>query len=344
MNRARTSRPPRFQSRRFWPPLFWTNPQARCLPGLLWPASALVAACAAARQKKPGWKAPVPVLCCGNISVGGTGKTTVVLDIVARLQKRGVAVHALTRGYGGRIKTTTQVDAARHTAQDVGDEALLLAQCCPTWVGGDRAASARAAVAAGAACLIMDDGFQNPGLHKDMSLLVVDGVAGLGNGHVLPAGPLRERPENALRRASAVLLIGEDETGVLERYAPVLPPVLQARLQTGQDVQALRGTRCIAFAGLGRPSKFFEGLREAGVSPVQCLAFPDHYFYTDQDMTHLVSLAREADAQLVTTPKDTVRFPAAFRKQLRTVGVGLLWQDPAAPEALLDRLLNPVRA
>lgn len=322
------------------PPRFWSDPQARVLPRLLAPVAALVAACAENRQKKAGWKAPVPVLCCGNLTTGGTGKTTVVLDLVTRLKARQVKVHALTRGYGGRIRTATQVDLARHSARDVGDEALLLARHCPTWVGGDRAASARAAIAAGATCLIMDDGFQNPGLHKDISLLVVDGVVGLGNGHVLPAGPLRETPARALARASAVLLIGADQTGFLTRYAGQMPPVLQASLRTGDDVQALRGQRCIAFAGLGRPSKFFDGLRQAGVEPLQCLAFPDHYFYKDRDMTHLATLARQANAQLVTTPKDTVRFSPAFRQQIRTVGVGLVWQESLAPETLLDGLLS----
>lgn len=322
------------------PPRFWSDPQAKVLPWLLSPLAALVTACAAKRQKKAGWKAPVPVLCCGNLTTGGTGKTTVVLDLVARLKKRKIAVHALTRGYGGRIKTATQVDLPHHSARDVGDEALLLAQQCPTWVGGDRAASARAAVAAGATCLIMDDGFQNPGLHKDISLLVVDGVVGLGNGHVLPAGPLREPPAAALARASAILLIGPDQTGFLAQYGGMVPDVVRADLQTAPEVQALKEARCIAFAGLGRPSKFFDGLQQAGVNPVQCLAFPDHYFYKDRDMTHLATLARQADAQLVTTPKDTVRFPPAFRKQLMTVGVGLVWQNEAAPEALLDQLLN----
>lgn len=322
------------------PPRFWSDPQAKVFPWLLSPLAALVAACATKRQKKAGWKAPVPVLCCGNLTTGGTGKTTVVLDLVARLKKRKIAVHALTRGYGGRIKTATQVDLARHSARDVGDEALLLAQQCPTWVGGDRVASARAAVAAGATCLIMDDGFQNPGLHKDISLLVVDGVVGLGNGHVLPAGPLREPDAAALARASAILLIGPDQTGFLARYKGMGRDVVRADLQTAPEVQALKEGRCIAFAGLGRPSKFFDGLRQAGVNPVQCLAFPDHYFYKDRDMTHLATLARKADAQLVTTPKDTVRFPPAFRKQLMTVGVGLVWQNEAAPEALLDQLLN----
>lgn len=322
------------------PPRFWSDPQVRVLPWLLSPVAALVAACAVRRQQKKGWKAPVPVLCCGNLTTGGTGKTTVVLDLVTRLKARQVTVHALTRGYGGRIKTATQVDLTRHSARDVGDEALLLAAQCPTWVGGDRVASARAAIAAGATCLVMDDGFQNPGLCKDLSLLVVDGRVGLGNGHVLPAGPLREPPACALARASAVLLVGADQTGFLKNYGASLPAVLSSDLRTGEDVQALRGQRCIAFAGLGRPSKFFEGLRQAGVEPVQCLAFPDHYFYKERDMTHLETLARQANAQLVTTPKDTVRFPPAFRAQIRTVGVELVWQNAEAPEALLDDLLN----
>ncbi|CEF42904.1 tetraacyldisaccharide 4'-kinase [Acetobacter senegalensis] len=326
------------------PPRFWQNPEAKWLPFVLSPIAAVVSAWADNRQAKKGWKAPIPVLCCGNITTGGTGKTTVVLDLVKRLQNRKIAVHALIRGYGGKVKVTTRVDPARHTISDVGDEALLLATHCPTWVGGDRVASARAAISAGAQCLIMDDGFQNPGLHKDVSLLSVDGIVGLGNGHVLPAGPLRERAQKALARASAVLLIGLDRTGFLARYKRELTacgPVLRAALQPNRaDIAALKDAPCVAFAGLGRPSKFFEGLSEAGVMLSQSLAFPDHYFYKARDMERLITLAEQDGAQLVTTPKDAVRLPASFRSRVQVVGVGLKWDDEIAPERLLDRLFS----
>lgn len=282
----------------------------------------------------------MPVLCCGNISVGGTGKTTVVLDLAARLLLRGKKPHILTRGYGGRLRTITRVNPAQHTAQDVGDEPLLLAQLCPVWVGADRAVSAQMAVAAGADCLLMDDGFQNPYLHKNLSLLVVDGGVGLGNGHVLPAGPLREQPLQAFARAQVTVLIGPDKTGFLAQFGKVTPHLMQAELRQSDTVSALQGQRCVAFAGLGRPEKFFEGLKNCNVALEQVVAFPDHYFYKQQDLEHLADMAVSLQARLVTTPKDAVRLPEYFRQKVITVGVDLVWQNPAAPHVLLDQFLN----
>ena len=321
-------------------PAFWSQPSAQIRPLLLSPFSAIVAAITARKQRQMGWAAPVPVLCCGNISVGGTGKTTVVMDLASRLLQRGKTPHILTRGYGGRLRTTTRVNPAQHTAQDVGDEPLLLAQLCPVWVGADRAASARMAVAAGADCLLMDDGFQNPSLHKNLSLLVVDGGVGLGNGHVLPAGPLREQPVQAFARAQATVLIGPDKTGFQERFGKVAPHLMRAELRQSDTVRMLQGQRCVAFAGLGRPEKFFEGLKNCNVALAQTVAFPDHYFYKQHDLARLADMAVSLQARLVTTPKDAVRLPEYFRQKVITVGVELVWQNPAAPEVLLDQFLN----
>ncbi|KDE20494.1 tetraacyldisaccharide 4'-kinase [Acetobacter aceti 1023] len=321
-------------------PIFWSKPSAKIRPLLLWPFSAIVAAVTAYKQRQPGEYAPVPVLCCGNISVGGTGKTTVVLDLAAHLLQRGKNPHILTRGYGGRLRTTTQVNPALHSAQDVGDEPLLLAQICPVWVGADRAASARAAVAAGADCLLMDDGFQNPSLHKNLSLLVVDGSVGLGNGHVLPAGPLREPPLQAFARAQATLLIGADKTDFQTHFGQVAPHFMCAELRQSETVKTLQGQRCVAFAGLGRPEKFFEGLKNCNVTLAQTVAFPDHYFYKQQDLKRLAEMALSLQARLVTTPKDAVRLPEYFRQKVTVIGVDLVWQNPAAPDALLDLFLN----
>jgi tetraacyldisaccharide 4'-kinase len=224
------------------------------------------------------------------------------------------------------------------TVETVGDEALLLAQVAPTWVGADRAASAAAAVSAGAKVLLMDDGLQNPTLEKTLSLLVIDGRTGFGNGRVLPAGPLREPVAAAALRCQAAVLIGPDETQAMARLPPALP-VLRADLLQDSSIHALAGHAVLAFAGIALPEKFFGPLRQAGALLVATRPFADHHRYTPRELDALWREARERDAELVTTPKDAVRLPAAFRTQVRVIGVGLLWQDPAKIDQLLARVI-----
>jgi len=311
------------------PPGFWQ--QDGVLPRLLAPAGAIAAALTARRMAQQGWRAPVPVLCCGNAGVGGAGKTTVALDLAKRLVARGVAVHCLTRGYGGRSRGVLRVDPASHDAELVGDEPLLLAAVAPTWVAADRAASARAAVAAGAQALLMDDGLQNPTLVKDAALLVVDGAVGFGNGRVMPAGPLREPVSAAAARCRAAVLIGPDAT----RACAALPsdlPVLHATLE---PETALPGLRVLAFSGIARPAKFYATLHQAGAIVTECMDFPDHHRFNDAELGEVLARAKALDAMPVTTPKDAVRLPDAVRHRVRVVGVKLQWADPAALERLL---------
>jgi tetraacyldisaccharide 4'-kinase len=269
------------------------------------------------------------VICCGNVTVGGAGKTTVALDIGRRLFARGRAVHFLLRGYGGTVRGPHRV-GANDTAASVGDEALLLAAVAPTWVGADRAASARAAVAAGAQVLAMDDGLQNPTLHKDMSLLVIDGASGFGNGRVLPAGPLRESLAAGAARCQAAVLIGPDID------LPSSPPVLRAYLVPAPDIRDFVDAKVLAFAGIAVPDKFFTMLRENRVDLVKTVSFPDHHPYRDADIRKLIEMAH--GATLLTTPKDAVRLSAAMRSKVRVVGVSLAWDAPATLEAMLDEL------
>jgi tetraacyldisaccharide 4'-kinase len=313
------------------PPRFWT--QGGMLAGLLSPFSWIAAAVTARRLARPGWRAPVKVICCGNISVGGAGKTTLALDLGARLQRRGAHVAFISRGYGGRALHAVQV-ALDDDAATVGDEALLLAAVAPTFVGADRATSAQAAVAAGATVLVMDDGLQNPGLVQDLKLLVVDGAVGFGNGRVLPAGPLREPVAAGVARCQAAVLIGPDATGAAVRF-PI--PVLRAALVP--DGAGLAGRRVLAFAGIGRPSKFFATLAQTSAVIVGQESFPDHHRYSARQLAGLRRRAAAADATLVTTPKDAVRLPAAFRAEVVVAGVSLHWEDEAAIEALLEGCL-----
>ena len=319
------------------PPAFWTQGGGQMLPALLAPAAALYAAATARRVARPGWRAPVPVICCGNAGAGGAGKTTLALDLGARLLRRGIAVHFLTRGYGGRVRGVRRV-APRDDAALVGDEALLLAQVAPSWVSANREAGARAAVANGAGVIVMDDGLQNPGLAKDLSLLVIDGGAGFGNGRVLPAGPLREPVAAAAARCQAAVLIGEDTSGAV-RSLPVALPVLQARLIPGAQAAALAERRAVAFAGIGRPEKFFASLEDAGVDLLARRAFADHHRYRDRELARLLDLARRLDAVPVTTAKDAARLPPAVRERVSVFPVVLRWDDPAAIERLLATIL-----
>jgi tetraacyldisaccharide 4'-kinase len=320
------------------PPTFWRHAARSPWPALLAPFGAVVAAVTARRIARPGWRAPVPVICCGNVTLGGAGKTTLALDLASRLRARGVGVHVLLRGYGGTSRGVHRV-APGDPASLVGDEALLLAEVAPTWVGADRAASARAAVAAGAQALVLDDGLQNPTLAKDLSLLVVDGGSGFGNGHVLPAGPLREPVAAGAARCQAAVLIGTDETGATAQLPPGLP-VLRARLQQGPEVADLVGQPVLAFAGIARPEKFFDGLWQAGVTVVAHRSFPDHHPYTAREIQDVLDTATQLQATPVTTPKDAVRLPPAMRPRVRVVGASLVWDDDAAITRLLDAAIG----
>jgi tetraacyldisaccharide 4'-kinase len=273
----------------------------------------------------------VPVICCGSVTVGGAGKTTLALDLGGRFVARGRAVHFLLRGYGGVVRGPHRV-ATSDTAAQVGDEALLLAAVAPTWIGADRAASARAAVAAGAEVLVLDDGLQNPSLYRDLSLLVVDGGSGFGNGKVLPAGPLREPVAVGTARCQAAILVGQDTTGAAKLLHL---PVLRATLKPGAEIAAWSGRRVFAFTGIARPEKFFGMLRENGVSVAGTMPFADHHRFTERDLLHVLNSAARHGAAPITTPKDAVRLLAPYRSRIAVVGVSLSWEDPAAVDALL---------
>ncbi|SHI40930.1 lipid-A-disaccharide kinase [Roseomonas rosea] len=322
-------------------PDFWTGDGSGIAPILLSPIAALYASATARRVAKPGWHAPVPVICCGNATAGGAGKTTLALDIARRLANRGVAVHFLTRGYGGKLRGPVRVEPGKHDSTAVGDEALLLASEHPTWVAGDRAAGARAAVEAGAQAIVMDDGLQNPTLEKDLSFLTIDGTYGFGNGRVIPAGPLREPVRAAAARAQAAVLIGEDECGALAHLPPG-QPVLRARMVPGPEARGLAGQAVFAFCGIANPRKFFTTLSESGAIIAGRASYADHYPYDAGDLRELMAEADRLRAIPVTTRKDFVRIPPAFRARVTVVTVGLAWDEPAMLEAMLDPLAGRV--
>jgi tetraacyldisaccharide 4'-kinase len=319
-------------------PEFWHTPDGGLAATLLAPLGSAYGTLAGLRGwGTTPWRAPVPILCVGNLTVGGAGKTPTVLALAERLKAQGLEVACLSRGYGGSERGPLRVDPGRHTAAEVGDEPLLLAAVAPTWIARDRRDGAQDAVAEGADVIVLDDGLQNPGLRKDLSLVVIDGGYGFGNGRVLPAGPLREPVERGLARASAVVLIGDDTRG-MARTLPAGLPLLRARLEPDEAALNLRGRSVIAFAGIGRPAKFFQTLREIGAEVIAVTEFADHHPYNEAEIMRLADTAQRRNAALVTTAKDAVRLPGATRTLATAVGVRLRFADPAS----LGRLLAPV--
>jgi len=316
------------------PPDFWSRADggglaARLLGPLAW-VWTLVGRRRRARTVPK--RVRVPVICIGNPVAGGAGKTPTALAVAAHLKLLGCRPVFLSRGHGGRLHGPVVVDLARHTAADVGDEPLLLARAAQTVVSRDRPAGARLAKMLGDV-IVMDDGFQNPGLAHDLDLLVIDTEAGVGNGRVIPAGPLREPLADALGRAHALVALGggalpfASALAVLHgQIVPVNPP-------------ALAGARVVAFAGIGRPEKFFATLRALGAVIVEARAFDDHQPYSAALLMPLLDRAREQKALVVTTAKDAVRVPPALLPGITVLAVDMVFEDPLALEALLAPVL-----
>lgn len=308
-----------------------------------WPAAALTPVswlwCLGADIRKAtttAYRPGVPLICVGNATAGGAGKTPTVLAIAGEMIARGKRVGLLSRGHGGRLKGPLQVNPTLHTSADVGDEPLLLAGTAPTVIARDRAAGARLLERGGVEVIVMDDGLQNPSLAPELSFLVVDGGAGIGNGRLMPAGPLRESWHDALEKSAAVVLIGEDRTGITAQVGD-RRPILRGVLQPSPTALALRDRKVLGFAGIGRPEKFRETLRDIGAEMVGFHAFDDHHPYRPLEVMELVEAAAARDAVLVTTAKDAVRLPPEARAMVTVVDVALTWRDPSAVSALLDR-------
>ncbi len=273
----------------------------------------------------------IPIISVGNIICGGSGKTPVAIALAKLLKKKGFKIHFVTRGYGGTVQGPIKVIPSLHTAKEVGDEPLLLVQHAPTWVAKDRRKGVQKAVEEGAELVILDDGHQTSGLHKDISLVVVDLVQGFGNGCVLPAGPLRENLEEGLARATAIIGVGDGDFATPKPFF---------RAHTIPRPFSFSSQKVVAFCGLGFPQKFYKSLKESCVNAVATKSFPDHYAYTEKDLEELQKLARSLQATLVTTRKDWVRLSPSWQQKVQVLDIEIQFEDEAALLDLLHSIVN----
>lgn len=323
-------------------PYFWrvTDKRSRAsapvIKALLTPVSMIYRI---AGQRRIARAAPedvgIPIVCIGNLTVGGAGKTPVTAAVRKFYKSKGLHAASLSRGYGGNMEGAHRVDPGMHAACEVGDEPLMLAATGEAWISKDRPLGARRMKIDDVQVIVMDDGHQNPSLKKSLSIIVIDASNPFGNGHIFPKGPLRERIVDGLARADAVVLMGEGEKPEALRDFKGL--ILRAQLA---PLEKLPPGRYVAFAGIGRPERFFDSLRKMeGVELAEGVPFPDHHMFTTSDLDYLNKLASERDATLVTTDKDHVRLPHDVKSKVMRASVEAKFEDEAALAALLSRVL-----
>jgi tetraacyldisaccharide 4'-kinase len=329
-------------------PAFWHRPSS-WKSHLLRPLGALYGAVAANRLRREGLDAGIPVLCVGNYHVGGAGKTPAVRALAKLLRDLGELPVVLSRGYGGKLRGPVKVDPARHAASDVGDEPLMLAEGLPVVIARDRAEGVALAKSQGASVILMDDGFQNPAVVKDVSLIVIDSDRGIGNGRVIPAGPLRAPLSPQLARTDALIVVGDGVAAgsVAAGIAAQGKPVLSAHLKPDDaSVASLRGKRVLAFAGIGDPVRFFDTLRTSGIEVSRGRAFADHHSFSRRESESLIAESGRDALTLVTTEKDLARLRTGgelppWAKQIVPFAVTLEFEDAAKLRSFVtDQLLK----
>ncbi len=287
-------------------------------------------------------KVPIPVICIGNITVGGSGKTPVAIAVVDILKELNCSPHFLSRGYGGNSEKPIYVEANQHDYSLTGDEPLLLAKHAPCLIAKNRAEGAAIISNNKADSIIMDDGFQNFSLFKDVSMLVIDGVRGFGNHSILPAGPLREMPKDGLARANACVVLNttEETKKIWDNYLEEQSfnrPIFYANIVVAEELQE---QDVIGFAGLGLPEKFKETLQSCGANIISFHRFADHHPYTEKEIMMLAEEAKEKNATLITTEKDFIRIPEKMQDSVKICRITLQWQDKQAIKSFLEEKLN----
>jgi len=318
-------------------PKFWSQKKDSYLSRSLYPLSLLFRLGTKVRNfASTSKKSPLPVICIGNIVVGGAGKTPVSLKIGKMLIKAGYKPHFISKGYAGIIKTSTLVESW-HSPTSVGDESILLSKVAPTWIGKNRNKSGEYAKMQGGDCLIMDDGFQNPRIYKDFSIIVINASQEFGNKRVMPSGPLRESIKMGLTRTNLVVIIG-DTADDLKKLIPNHIPIMSAKFIINKENKIFKGQKITAFAGIAYPEKFFTSLAEQGAQIVKEVIYPDHHIYLENDLLNLAEIANKTQSILVSTQKDFVRIPKSYRSLVNTLEGEIVFDN----EELLLKILSNV--
>tara|TARA_Y100001970_G_scaffold3563_1_gene4095 strand:+ start:3515 stop:4507 length:993 start_codon:yes stop_codon:yes gene_type:complete len=319
-------------------PKFWYQKKDTVLSNSLYPLSLLFRFGTKIRHlisKKQ--RSPLPIICIGNIVVGGAGKTPVSLKIGKLLIKAGYKPHFISKGYSGLVKNSTLVQTW-HSARSVGDESILLSEVAPTWVGPDRIFSSSLAKKNGGDCLILDDGFQNPTIDKDFSIIVISAEQEFGNKRVMPSGPLRESIRRGLSRTDLVIVIG-DISEDLKNTLSINIPIIEANFEIKKQTKIFKGQNITAFAGIAYPEKFFKSLKEQGAKIVKEISYPDHYIYNENDLLSLAETANNTKSILVSTQKDYVRIPKSYRSLVNTLEGEIVFKNE---EFLINLLSNVI--
>ena len=320
-------------------PKFWYNKEDTFYSNILYPLSLIFRLGTKLRNLFSTKElSPIPTICIGNIVVGGAGKTPVSMKICKMLIKAGYRLHFISKGYASTIKESTLVEKW-HSPKSVGDESLLLSEIASTWIGVNRIKSANLAKKNGADCLIMDDGFQNPSIGKDFSIIVVDGEQEFGNKRVMPSGPLRESIRRGLLRTNVVVVIGKI-SDALKKLIPSTIPIFNAKFEIKKDNEIFKGKKVTAFAGIAYPNKFFKTLEIQVAMIIKEVSYPDHYIYSENDLLHLAEMANKTESILVTTKKDFVRIPKTYRPLINTLDGEIIFEREDIITELLSSMLE----
>ena len=311
-------------------PSFWQNRNLISLS--LYPLGLLYGLITSARANKKPDTVSKPVICIGNLTAGGTGKTPVAISFSKLIKNK--KIFFISRGYGGSLKDII-VDKNTHSPKEVGDEPLLLAEYAPVVINPNRYQAAQKAIKNGAEIIIMDDGFQNPKLKKDLSFIVIDGEFGIGNGFSIPAGPLRESIKSGTKRADALIILGRDKQSIAKKTK--LPVFYGSIVPQKPDT---KNKNIIAFAGIGRPQKLYNSLKELGFNLLDTIDFPDHHQYSESELNSIIEKALKNNADIFTTSKDMVKIPQHLQKHFKVLNIEIKWQDE---KSLTDFILTKVK-